>query len=793
MSAPSPTGGGGVATTLATAATAATLATSAPPCTRGQLVGHCVSVLASFNAGQDSPDIHAERYLVRPGRPLDVDDVVFIEEVFHGCLRYVKLIKVVVNSFFDHHPGVAIRSDAPLLSVFTYLILLRLDELTVAQLWRLVKSQSVIRTCPFLTFLLNEENINNIFKPGWCECYDVNYVENALVGLLVSRLPELEGKLHALQDQLAGRKTHSKANAGIKDVQKKDVTRVEPFNLTKPRPRLIPEPDCIDIDFKALPLPTFDRPVQRVEVALEDIKEKRREETRRLYEGAAPPTLHTTARALEKTAKTHEDFALSSKTPKKSTREKPPKPRAATVEDQNVKLNVAAILREDAMYKKRRGAEAKIIMTYEQELRDASEFFKWQQSVREKDEEARLAEVDRRRQEMMVALGNANAAIHKTKQKKKRMVQEMRQQAKELAQQLKEIEAEELAQQAVQVREIMVDCKEKPKRAKEEVTETKRKRAQEIAEEKERLRKATEDERRREAEKRIDVIRQIRALEKVPVQRVNLFDPTTSSGLGLFDEMSLVELKERLAGLKQANAEACLEKRSQIIKEKQKKTDKISTILGNLSRIRKKASAIGDKRREERKQAELDELGAADQHKLESYVRLTEKLADRREQQRAIQYQLQEEDKRRREERALLQNDRAGMDEKRWLEFEKAADRTAAARQNTLMATEQTRKQLLKRDEANRRQALDDKEARKVMLYKDYKRRLAADSAEAQAQQEYEAAFLKQEVDAMKLTDKARRQKSQDYREHLLGTLQGSFSAKKSPPTNRHTNGVGEV
>ena len=46
--------------------------------------------------------------------------------------------------------------------------------------------------------------------------------------------------------------------------------------------------------------------------------------------------------------------------------------------------------------------------------------------------------------------------------------------------------------------------------------------------------------------KKEELIRQIRELEKIPIVRTKGFDPTETGGYGLFEEMSIAELRERL-------------------------------------------------------------------------------------------------------------------------------------------------------------------------------------------------------------------------------------------------------
>lgn len=83
------------------------------------------------------------------------------------------------------------------------------------------------------------------------------------------------------------------------------------------------------------------------------------------------------------------------------SRPAPPPPEA------EVRLNAAAILREDAVYRKKQEEEAAALLAYEQELRDTSEFERWRAEMLAKDERERMEEVERRRKEMAMAQENA--------------------------------------------------------------------------------------------------------------------------------------------------------------------------------------------------------------------------------------------------------------------------------------------------------------------------------------------------------------------------------------------------
>ncbi len=58
-----------------------------------------------------------------------------------------------------------------------------------------------------------------------------------------------------------------------------------------------------------------------------------------------------------------------------------------------------------------------------------------------------------------------------------------------------------------------------------------------------------------ERKKREELIRLIRELERQPKKRTKGYDPTETMGLGLLEEMSMVELRERLEHVKNERRE----------------------------------------------------------------------------------------------------------------------------------------------------------------------------------------------------------------------------------------------
>lgn len=85
---------------------------------------------------------------------------------------------------------------------------------------------------------------------------------------------------------------------------------------------------------------------------------------------------------------------------------------------------------------------------------------------------------------------------------------------------------------------------------------------------------------------RAELIHQIRTFEALPIDRWKPIDRTAVPGHGIFDEMSITELHERLEIMKLEREKERESRRDQIVKEKQIKEKKITDTVQSIAKYR---------------------------------------------------------------------------------------------------------------------------------------------------------------------------------------------------------------
>jgi hypothetical protein len=311
----------------------------------------------------------------------DVDSK-FIQQVFYGCIRYQKMLQLFVNSFLYKNPAMAQRSDKTLYMIIGYLAFFRLTELGFDTFRNFVMCEG-LGTPPaknaLLHYIFSEEDLNDWVKQEWCKVYDMRYIEEDVIGLLQKMKPQAVPLLEEISLLATGTKSsvggEATAEAAAAEAATKRKTTVpKPFNITQPKPRLIPQPDPISREIKAQPVPEIIHQTSLAKVLAEKTKrlDEEKGKVRSKYKPDDEFTLETAARpgvnekeALEK-AVNEVRYKECTFQPTPSAPYRPP------VASAEVRQNVASILREDALVKQKQEKEYTLLKDYERDLRDAS-------------------------------------------------------------------------------------------------------------------------------------------------------------------------------------------------------------------------------------------------------------------------------------------------------------------------------------------------------------------------------------------------------------------------------------
>ncbi|NWX10620.1 CFA99 protein, partial [Caloenas nicobarica] len=552
---------------------------------------------------------------------LNVTEEKFVLDTLAGCIEYKSLLDVVVNAFFVRDGRYCLISERNLYIVICYLATFQLEELGLQQFSRIVKSLDTAKMQKFLRFFFNALYLNTWIKDEWSKFYDSPYVKENWIDPLLRWQPKVQQLIEQLTDKLSNRTTTVKTSR---------VTQPEEFNLTVPKPRAIPVPLPIGVLEKSLPVPpsTYKPPKEKKQ--LEKIKTKNRRKAQ----------THYVQQQLFLIAVTKCLFILFT-----STNASSPSQSASCsyqdllftyllvlIDNIPIKLNAAAILREGALYQRKMEQELKRVENLLRGARDPSEFLEWQKQMRGKDLEEQLAEIECRRLQGKLSYEEAVLAHQNVVQENKKKADLMREEKAELMHQY----AEKRLQEQKEMRELVeqvVEGHKNAKQAKIKLQKYKQQIVQEVCEEnRELLRQALEDEEEK-LTKRYELIQQIRAIASLPSLRHKFVDLTETGGHGLICEMSIVELRERLALLREAQKAAEEEKRDQIIHEKQAKEQLLLEKLDQISMFRAELGrAAALKQEEKKRKSQPGERPMKDERILNLQKKIVEKTMERKKQ-----------------------------------------------------------------------------------------------------------------------------------------------------------------
>ncbi|XP_061047038.1 cilia- and flagella-associated protein 99 [Eubalaena glacialis] len=629
----------------------------------GKCIETVIKLLDQFKPEKESPEqfLEAAATSLQTLRP---QEQAFIMEVLSGCLEYRKLLTIVVDAFYVQDGRLCLWADYSLFEVICYLATFQLEELGFQLFCSIVKSQPVHKVCKFLGFLFNPLNLGSWIKDEWSLIYETTHVKEHWINPLMRWQPEVQELINQLQGALTNQPPLPKTKA--------KVTEPKEFNLTAPRPRAIPVPEPVPVVAKTRPVPRSTYWPPKEQRLLEMTKRYNRRKAEELLLRASVEEMRC-AGSRSRGEPPVEDSK------KKLRLRFPPRiikaPKLTFYrpnDDSPVKLNTAAILREGALYQRQVERELQRVDKLMDGAGDLSEFLRWQRKMQAKDREEQLATGACRRLQGKLSHEEAILARQQVAQEKRQKADRKKEETAELMQQCAERRLQEEKSMKELVEQVM-ETQKNVKVAQTKLLKGRQQMVQEVIEESRELLQRSAEAAKEEQRRRCELISQLRALETQPTRKGKLVDLTQIPGYGLEGEMSVVELRERLALLKDTQRCKEEEKRDQIIQGKRAKSRALQDTVEQISLCRAAMGRSAALRWEEKK-AQSAAAGAPsrDERVLELQRRIREKAAERRGQAALLHVPAP---------RAARPKQQAQLEAQRRLELEQSRERRLRALQ----------------------------------------------------------------------------------------------------------------
>jgi hypothetical protein len=535
---------------------------------------------------------------------------------------------------------------------------------------------------------VHQENLWNTIRAAWMRVLDLDFVEKKVIPRLERSIADMtryacdldQNAVSNAAAEAAKEEAKAKGEAGLTKPPSKPPTRPVSPKLTKTRPPVMPEPERINGTIEAKEVPAFINKTNLAAIEREkrEASEKIKQATVAQYNKSMEYKFHESkaGRPLEEVRKEVEEQRSKGLAFDSSFYNEPPDFRK---DAPSVRLNAAAVLKEDALYRKQQAKDAEVLRNYEEELRDPFEYYMWQQDLRERDHADKLKGVALRREQAKQSAVEARDAMLRQKEDNYSVASLMREQAEVIRAQ-KELEREvEMLQHQEVVQAVIEERSTKPQQAVRKVLEERVEVGKKIREDLEEARRRKEEQDRQEEEVKADTIRQLRALNTVHKERIVVFDPTLTAGIGLLDEMSYMEMQVRQKQERERAEEVERTKRQQIAAETAQKATQLDKRVDVIMRAREVKAQANQQARQRAKEAKLKEEAELKEARAVAAAILDRELSAKREAHRAEQAALQAEQDRIKRQQQYLGAAMGQVEEVREQQLQLARDRQAAA------------------------------------------------------------------------------------------------------------------
>ena len=566
------------------------------------------------------------------------------------------------------------------------------------------------------TYLFDEDVLKNKLREKWIKLYDFNFVDKDIIGGLLTTKKNISDLLtfiynkatasHLSVDekeepipspQSVGPSTTLMTKSKPEETKggektDKDLTRPKtnkkvtipvPFNLSENKPRILQEPMAISNQIKIKPLPL----ANYKKTSLKEIEEKRKEQLQIIKENI-----------IEKNKKAKGFDLQTDKRPTniEKIREEVEKKIQSTLQFDNkymnpikdfskceadVKYNEAAIIREEYLIDKKNKEEEAALNKILVEKKDSKEFERWQSEMKIKDDIIKMQEIEKRKLELEMNREVASTYMQRRIQKnqikaaehKKQEIINMKKRAEEKAEDIRQ--KKEVIKEIQKEKENVVKQKIQKKKENQELYKNRKKEFNE-------LNLISQEEKKIYLQRRDDLIRQIRELEKLPIKRTTGFDPTETPGYGLLEEMSLVELRERLALQKKMHLDEIKSKKEENKLRMQERADELVNKAQIIQENRDRLRNMKEIERKAKKDAIIREKERIKAMREKSLFEVKQKIENKKQKLKKEDEIFQKKIREIKLQRQFLQLGRDAVEFKQFKQIEDGVERKINDRQN---------------------------------------------------------------------------------------------------------------
>ena len=488
---------------------------------------------------------------------------------------------------------------------------------------------------------LFDEDVLKKLREKWIKLYDFNFIDNEIIGKLLNLKKNLKDLLSFINKKAmannfqleakelstphsersvssAAKKTKTKPEEEkkilIKSKSARKITIPVPFKLSQNQPRVLQEPKAISNEIKFIPLPL----ANYKKTSLKDIRDKRNENLQLIKKNIMernakdkgfdlktdrrPSNLEKVREELENKIKATLQFNNKYITQMKDFQKY----------EANIKYNEAAIIKEQYLIEKKIKKEEAALNKILIEKKDSKEFDRWQNEMKIKDNILKVQEIEKRKLELDLNREVASTYMQRRVQKNQLKAAEHKQQEIQNMKKKAEEKEEDIKNKKEVIKEINKNL-ENIMKQKLQKMKYNRQLYKKLKNELNELSLIAHEEKKIYLDGRDDLIRQIRELEKLPIRRTMGFDPTETPGYGLLEEMSLVELRERLAIQKRMLAD---EIRSKKEENKIRMLERADDLINKAQMIQENRDKLRNQKEIERKAKKDEKLAEAERTRI---------------------------------------------------------------------------------------------------------------------------------------------------------------------------------